>query len=110
MSKKKSAKKKTRAASAARRKATKSRSSAARRKARGTPPPRKIQLKPIKVLVDRALVDLQRLPPTEATDITIRHLQACSAALGDICDPNTPGGCGPHMEFPDPTDSLLSRG
>lgn len=101
MSKKKSAKK-TRAASAARRKTTKPRSSSVRRKARGTPPPRKIQLKPIKVLVDRALVDLQRLPPTEATEITVRHLQACSAALGDICDPNTPGGCGPHMEFDAP--------
>ena len=109
MSKKKSAKK-TRAASAARRKATKSRSSSARRKARAAPPPRKIQLKPIQTLVDRALVDLQRLPPTEATEITIKHLQACSAALGDICDPDTPGGCGPHMEFDAPVALAKSQG
>jgi hypothetical protein len=81
-----------------------------RRRPGAAPRPRKIQLKPIKVLVDRALVDLQRLPPTEATDITIRHLQACAAALGDICDEDTPGGCGPHMEFDVPLALATSRG
>jgi hypothetical protein len=96
VSKKKSAKKKSAAPS--RRKATTSRSSS-RRPGPAAPRPRKIQLKPIKVLVERALVDLRRLPPTEATDITIKHLEACSMALGDICDPQTAGGCGPIMEF-----------
>jgi hypothetical protein len=109
VSKKKSAKK-TRAASATRRKATKSRSSSARRKRGGARRPRKIQLKPIKVLVDRALVDLRRLPPSDATDITIKHLESCSMALGDICDPMTPGGCGDTMEFPFPLALTTSRG
>lgn len=107
MSKKKSAKKKA-AGSASRRKATKSRSSSRRLSDRGGPRPRKIQVKPILVLVDRALDDLRKLPPTESTDITIKNLEACAMALGDICDENTPGGCGPHMEFP-PDPVQLSR-
>ena len=98
MSKKKSVKKK-RAASASRRKgAIKSRSrrpkSAARTKA-GT-----VQLKPIKVLVDRAILDLQKLPPTDAIEQTIKHLQTCAMAFEDICNPETPGNCAPTMEFP----------
>jgi hypothetical protein len=97
VSKKKSAKKKR--AAPARRKATRSRSSSRRLSSAAGPRPRKVQLKPIKVLVERALADLRRLPPAEATDLTIRHLETCSMALGDICDPNTPGGCGPSMEF-----------
>jgi hypothetical protein len=32
--------------------------------------------------------------------LTIKHLQTCSMAFGDICDPETPGGCAPTMEFP----------
>ena len=96
MSKKKSAKKK--GAAASRRKPTTSRSSRRPRVA-AVPSRRRIQLKPIYVLVERALVDLRRLPPSEATDITIKHLEACAMALGDICDPDTPGGCGPSMEF-----------
>ncbi len=100
MSKKKSAKK-TRAASASRRKPATSRSTSRRKKSVTRPPrPGKVQLKPIHVLVTRAIEDLQRLPPSEATDITIKQLQHCSMALGDICDPDTPGGCGPIMEFP----------
>lgn len=103
MSKKKSAKKRTRAASATRRKATKSRASGARRKSVASPRPRTIQLKPIKVLIDRAIADLQKLPPTDATDRTLKHLQTCSMAFDDICDPENPSGCAPTMEFPSPT-------
>jgi hypothetical protein len=111
VSKKKSAKK-TRAASASRRTpASRSRSRVVKpkpkAKAKAGPTEPKIQLKPILVLVDRAIAGLQKLPPTEATDITIRHLQTCAMALGDICDPNTPGGCGPNMEFP-PLEALAT--
>lgn len=99
MSKKKSAKKKTRSAAASRRKpASRKRSPAKKRTVR--PVARTVQLKPIKVLIDRAIADLQKLPPTEATDTTLRHLQSCSMAFQDICDPETPGGCAPTMEFP----------
>ena len=98
MSKKKPAKKKGGAAS--RRKATKRSSSRGRSKAMSAPPRRRVQLKPIQVLVERALVDLRRLPLTPAVDITIKHLESCSMALGDICNPATPGGCGDTMEFP----------
>ena len=73
--------------------------SLARREAVEPQLPRKIQLKPIKVLIDRTISNLQKLQPTEATETTIKHLQMCSMTLADICDPNTPGGCGPHMEF-----------
>ena len=98
MSKKKSAKKKKSAASARRPKpATRSRRPKAR--ARATPPGT-VQLKPISVLIDRAILDLQRLPPSDATDITLKHLQGCAMAFADICDPDTPGGCAPNMEFP----------
>ena len=91
--------KKTKAKSASRRKAaSRPRSRPGARAA--SPAESKVQLRPIKVLIDRAIADLQRLPPTEATDITIKHLQTCSMAFGDICDPETPGGCAPNMEFP----------
>jgi hypothetical protein len=97
--KKKTSAKKTQAKSASRRKtASRPRRRAVTRKASTAPP--RIQLKPIWVLIDRAIADLQKLPPTEATDLTIKHLQTCSMAFGDICDPNTPGGCAPNMEFP----------
>jgi hypothetical protein len=103
VSKKKAAKKKTakkaRAASAPRRKAATSRATG-RRTALSAPASRKIQLKPIHVLIERAMADLRVLPQTEATDITLRQLEAASMAMGDICDPDTPGGCGPTMEFP----------
>ena len=99
MSKNKSVKKKTRAASSTRRKgASKSRSR--RTKAAGRPSARTVQLKPIKVLVDRAITDLQKLPPTDAIEQTLKHLQTCSLAFEDICNPETPGGCAPTMEFP----------
>lgn len=98
MSKKKSVKK-TRAASTSRRKgASKSRSR--RPKAAARPTTRTVQLKPIKVLVDRAITDLQKLPPTDAIEQTLKHLQTCSLAFEDICNPETPGGCAPTMEFP----------
>ena len=96
---KKTSAKKTRATSASRRKpASRSRKGAGKRMA--SPAAAKVQLRPIKVLIDRAITDLQRLPPTEATDVTIKHLQTCSMAFADICDPDTPGGCAPNMEFP----------
>jgi hypothetical protein len=59
-----------------------------------------IQLKPIQDLINRAITDLQRMPQNESVDTTLRQLQACSLAFADICDPDTPGGCGPTMEFP----------
>ena len=97
--KKKPSAKKPRANAASRRKpASRSRSRTVKRAASPSTP--KVQLRPIKVLIDRAIANLQRLPPTEATDITIKHLQTCSMAFSDICDPATPGGCGPDMEFP----------
>ena len=99
MSKKKSAKKKTRAASASRRKPA-SRTTTRRTASPARQKPGTVQLKPIRVLIDRAIADLQKLPPTEATDSTLRHLQSCSMAFADICDPETPGGCAPTMEFP----------
>ena len=99
--KKKTPAKKTRAKSASRRKpATRSRSGAGKRLAGPPPAEPKVQLRPIKVLIDRAIADLQRLPQSEATDVTIKHLQTCSMAFSDICDPDTPGGCAPNMEFP----------
>ena len=97
--KKKPSAKKPRAKVASRRKpAGTSRSRTVKRAASPATP--KVQLRPIKVLIDRAIATLQRLPPTEATDITIKHLQTCSMAFSDICNPATPGGCGPDMEFP----------
>ena len=98
MSKKKPAKK-TRAASTARRKPV-SKSRSRRPKAAGRQTPRTVQLKPIKVLIDRAIADLQTLPPTDAIEQTIKQLQMCAMAFEDICDPETPGGCAPTMEFP----------
>lgn len=99
MSKKKSAKK-TRATSASRRTAaTRSRRSGAKRKAR--PGQGKIQLKPIRVLIARAIAGLQRLPPNESYKLTIERLQRCEAEFAAICDPqNFDDGCGPIMEFP----------
>lgn len=107
MSKKQPAKKKGGAAS--RRTTSRRSSSRGRSKATASARPRKIQLKPIRVLVDRALVDLRRLPPTEAIEITIKHLESCAMALGDICNRATPGGCGDTMEFDFPP-ALNSRG
>ena len=98
MSKKKqTSAKKTRAKSASRRKTA---SRPRRRAVKRTTSTPKVQLKPIWVLIDRAIANLQKLPPTEAIDSTIRHLQTCSMAFGDICDPETPGNCAPTMEFP----------
>jgi hypothetical protein len=89
--------KKKPAKKSAKKPARKMRAAAPRRKT--APAQRKVQMKPIKMMIDRAIADLQRLPPTESTDITLRNLQTCAAAFGDICDPNTPGGCSPTMEF-----------
>ena len=103
MSKKKPAKKKaakkTRAASATRRKTTKYRPSTGRPKTLAEASDT-IQLKPIYVLIERAIADMQALPQNEGRDSTLRQLQTCALAFADICDPNTPGGCGPSMEFP----------
>ena len=102
MSKKK-ATKKSRPASAAGRRPTKSRSSRGARAA--APPPRsgKVQLKPIIVLIERAIVDLKRLAPSESTDLAIKQLEVARMAIGDVCAQNPPDGCGPTMEFPSPT-------
>lgn len=99
MSKKKATKKK-RPASAARR-PTKARSSRARRPSSAAQPGR-VHLKPILVLIERAIVDLRRLPPQESVQLAIKQLEVAQMAIGDICDPETPGGCGPTMEFPPP--------
>jgi hypothetical protein len=98
VSKKKPAKK-TRPASAAARRPTKSRSSRGRA---GAPPPKsgKVQLKPIIVLIERAIADLKRLPPTESTDLALKQLEIARMAVSDVCDPNMPGNCTPTMEFP----------
>ena len=97
MSKKKSAKK-PRAAAASRRKAAKSRSAARGRRSAAAPPPRKIRLKPIKVLIDRAIADLEKLPRTEPIELTLKHLRTCSMLMSEICkDPDGP--CGETMEF-----------
>lgn len=98
MSKKKSAKK-TRSKSASRRKtASRPRRSAVKRTASTAPP--KVQLKPIKVLIARAIAGLQRLPPSDAYNLTIERLQRCEMEFDSICNPINPDGCGPIMEFP----------
>ena len=102
MSKKKASKKK-RPASAARRKATKSRSSRGRRPSAASTRPGPVRLKPVLVLIERTIADLRRLPPAESTEVAIKQLELAKMAVGDVCDPNTPGGCGPTMEFPPPT-------
>jgi hypothetical protein len=60
----------------------------------------KVQLKPILVLIERALVNLKRLPPAESIDMAIKQLEIARMAISDVCDPDIPGGCGPTMEFP----------
>jgi hypothetical protein len=99
---KKKATKKKRSASAAARKPTTSRSSAPRRKAARPRQPGKVQLKPIIVLIERAIVDLKRLPPAESTDMAIKQLEIARMAISDVCDPAVPGNCTPTMEFPAP--------
>jgi len=115
VSKKKSAKKKARPAAATRRKAakavkaTKSRSSKRRPRVAVTSVSGAytIQLKPIKDLIDRAIADLQNLQENESIVTTIKQLQSCAMTFEDICDPDTPGGCGPTMEFP--PNALLAK-
>jgi hypothetical protein len=99
MSKKKPTKK-TRPASAAPRKRVASRSSRAGRGPAGRPQSGKVQLKPILVLIERALVDLKRLPQAESIAMAIKQLDIARMAINDVCDPDIPGGCGPTMEFP----------
>jgi hypothetical protein len=91
---------KTRSASAAARKPTKSRSSRARRGPSVRPQSGKVQLKPIIVLIERAIADLKRLPASDSTDLAIKQLEIARMAVSDVCDPNIPGGCAPTMEFP----------
>ena len=99
MSKKK-ATRKTRSAAAAARKPTKSRSSRVRRATAARPKSGKVQLKPILVLIERAIVDLRRLPPAESIDLAIKQLEVARMAIGDVCDPAISGNCAPTMEFP----------
>jgi hypothetical protein len=96
VAKRKSSKKKG-AASPTRRTAA-SRSRGAR--AKGRPAERKIQLKPIRVLIAGTIERLQRLPPTDAIKLTIERLQRCQMELDDICNPANNDGCAPTMEFP----------
>jgi hypothetical protein len=100
VSKKKPAKK-TKPASAAR-KPVKSRSSRGRASAAVRPQSGKVQLKPIIVLIERAIVDLRRLPPTDSTGLAIKQLEIAAMAIGDVCNVAAPDGCGPTMEFPPP--------
>jgi hypothetical protein len=97
---KKKTTKKSRATSASSRRAaaTRSASRGAKRKPRQTV--RKIQLKPIRVAIARAIEFLKKLPPSDVYNLTIERLQRCEMELNDICDPNNPSGCGPIMEFP----------
>jgi hypothetical protein len=97
---KKKTTKKSRATSASSRRAaaTRSASRGVKRKARQTV--RKIQLKPIRVAIARAIEFLKKLPPSNTYNLTIERLQRCEMELNDICDPNNPDGCGPNMEFP----------
>lgn len=95
MSKKKTAKKKPQPRSAAARKPAKARSS----RGVGAPPSQgKVQLKPIIVLIERAIVDLKRLPVTDSTGLALKQLETARMAVDDIC--TAPGGCGPTMEYP----------
>jgi len=100
VSKKKPAKK-ARPASAAGRKPAKSRSSRARPGTRAGSG--KVQLKPIIVLIERAIADLKRLPPTDSTGLAIKQLEIARMAIDDVCAQGPPDGCGPAMEFPPPT-------
>lgn len=99
MSKKK-ASKKPRSKSVAARKPAKSRSSLARRAAAAPPKSGKVQLKPILVLIERAIADLRRLPTTDSSELAIKQLEIARMAIGDVCDSNNPGNCAPTMEFP----------
>ena len=98
MSKKKTTKKSRATSASSRRAATRSASRGAKRKPRQTV--RKIQLKPIRVAIVRAIEFLKKLPPSDVYNLTIERLQRCEMELNDICDPNNPSGCGPIMEFP----------
>jgi hypothetical protein len=96
VSKRKSSKKKG-TASATRRTAASRRRGAT---AKAAPAERKVQLKPIRVLVVNAIERLQRQPPTDAIKLTIERLQRCEMELNDICNPANNDGCAPNMEFP----------
>ena len=98
MSKKKPAKR-SKPASAAR-KPAKSRSSRARSSAAVRPKSGTVRLKPIIVLIERAIADLRRLPLTDATDLAIKQLEVARMAIDDVCNRAAPDGCGPTMEFP----------
>jgi hypothetical protein len=71
-------------------------------KPKGQPPVRRIQLKPIRIALVRAVERLKESTPTEAVKITIERLERCLAEFNAICDPNAPDGCGPNMDFPAP--------
>jgi hypothetical protein len=101
VSKKKSAKK-SRPASPAGRRPVKSGSSRGPVGPKGRPQSKKVQLKPIMVLIERAIADLRRLPAADATDLAIKQLEIAQMAIGDVCNLAAPDGCGPSMEFPSP--------
>ena len=98
MSKKKPAKKAKRASAA--RKPAKSRSSRGSRTSAVRPQSGRVRLKPIVVLIERAIADLKRLPPAASTDLAIKQLEVARMAIDDVCNRAAPDGCGPTMEFP----------
>lgn len=99
MSKKKSSKK-TPARSSSRRTSAAARSRSRGPKPKAGPAVPKIQLKPIRVLIARAIAGIERLPPTDSYKLTIERLRRCEMELDMICDPTSVDGCGPIMEFP----------
>lgn len=60
----------------------------------------RVELKPIRAQIVRAVERLRGIEATERTRLTIERLERCVAEFDDICDPNNPFGCGPDMAFP----------
>lgn len=91
-----------RSASASSRKPA-SRAAAARKKGKRKPSPRStsggVELKPIRDQIVAAVESLKKFEQTEAIKITIERLQRCLVEFDDICDPESPDGCGTTMAF-----------
>lgn len=102
MAKKRKRSTRTRASSPTRRNLAARRPSSRATKPKGKPPVRRIQLKPIRIALVRAVERLKECTPNEATKTTIERLERCMAEFAAICDPNAPDGCGPNMDFPGP--------
>ena len=74
----------------------------AKRKPRPRPKDGGVYLKPIRNDIKAAIEGLQRLPPTDASKITIERLQRCVMEFDAICEGKGNDGCGPDMAFPAP--------